>query len=224
MHRRHDPATSARRGRLTLGIAGLAAMVTYLDTTFLFVAFPDITNSFGDSSTLTLSWVLNAYTIIFAALLVPAGKLADRLVHRRTFLVGSTTFTFESMGCSLAPNVEWLIVVRVFRGTGAAILIPASLALVMAAFPREKLPQVVAIWGAIGALSAALGPSLGALIVDTLDWRWAFFLNLPIGVVTLTMELRIKKPVNHSSHELIWLRERATFKTLPSLGKCNSAT
>ncbi len=179
-----------RRGRLTLGIAGLAAMVTYLDATILFVAFPDITNSFGSSPASTLSWVLNGYTIIFAALLVPAGKLADRLGHRRAFLVGSTTFTIASMGCGLASNVEWLIVARVLQGTGAAILVPASLALVMAAFPREKLPQVVAIWGAIGALSAALGPSLGALIVDTLGWRWAFFLNLPIGVVTLAAGFR----------------------------------
>jgi MFS family permease len=89
--------------------------------------------------------VLNAYTIIFAALLVPAGKLADRLGHRRAFLAGSTTFIFASMGCGLAPNVEWLIVVRVLQATGAAILTQASLALVMAAFPREKLPQVVAI-------------------------------------------------------------------------------
>jgi EmrB/QacA subfamily drug resistance transporter len=181
----------ARLSRLTLGIAGLAAMVTYLDTTILFVAFPDITNSFGSSPASTLSWVLNAYTIIFAALLVPAGKLADRLGHRRAFLVGSATFSMASMGCGLAPNVEWLIVARVLQGAGAAILVPASLALVMAAFPREKMPQVVAIWGAIGALSAALGPSLGSLVVDTLGWRWAFFLNLPIGLVTLVAGGRI---------------------------------
>ena len=181
---------NARRGRLTLGIAGLAALVTYLDTTILFVAFPDIADSFGESPASTLSWVLNAYTIAFAALLVPAGKLADRLGHRLAFLVGSATFTVASMACGLAPNVESLIVARVLQGTGAAILVPASLALVMAAFPREKLPQVVAIWGAIGALSAALGPSLGGLVVDVLGWRWAFFLNLPIGLVTLAVGAR----------------------------------
>ena len=181
----------ARLGRLTLAVTGLAAMVTYLDTTILFVAFPDITYSFGNSPASTLSWVLNAYTIIFAALLVPAGKLGDRLGHRRAFLVGSAIFTIASIGCGLAPNVEWLIVARILQGSGAAILVPASLALVMAAFPRERLPQVVAIWGAIGALSAALGPSLGSLVVDTLGWRWAFFLNLPIGLVTLVAGGRI---------------------------------
>lgn len=185
-----EDRSDVRHGRLTLAIAGLAAMVTYLDTTILFVAFPDITNDFGDSPAATLSWVLNGYTIIFAALLVPAGKLADRLGHRRAFLVGSAIFTVASLGCGLAPNVELLIGVRVLQGIGAAILIPASLALVMAAFPREKIPQVVAIWGAIGAMSAALGPSLGALVVDTFGWRWAFFLNLPVGIVTLVAGAR----------------------------------
>ncbi|MGI9598135.1 MAG: DHA2 family efflux MFS transporter permease subunit [Acidimicrobiales bacterium] len=192
-----DPRSSAPaagfdegRSRLTLAIAALAALATYLDTTILFVAFPDITDTFGESSASTLSWVLNGYTITFAALLVPAGKLADRLGHRRAFLTGSAIFPAASMACGLAPTVALLIAARVVQGIGAAILIPASLALVMAAFPRQRLPQVVAIWGAIGAFSAALGPSLGALIVDTLGWRWAFFLNLPIGLVTLAAGAR----------------------------------
>ncbi|MFT7647012.1 MAG: EmrB/QacA subfamily drug resistance transporter [Candidatus Poriferisodalaceae bacterium] len=182
--------TVAKGGGLTLGVAGLAALATYLDTTILFVAFADISRTFGESSTSTLSWVLNAYTIAFAALLVPAGKLADRLGHRLAFLVGSATFTIASMGCGLAPNAAVLIVFRIFQGAGSAILIPASLALVMAAFPREKLPQVIAIWGAIGALSAALGPSLGALIIDAFGWRWAFYLNLPVGIVTIAAGLK----------------------------------
>ncbi len=179
------PTFDHRHGRLTLAIAALAALATYLDTTILFVAFPDISSSFGSSGPSTLSWVLNAYTIAFAALLVPAGKIADRLGHLKAFLVGSTTFTVASMACGLAPNVGLLIVARTSQGVGAAILVPSSLALVIAAFPREKLPQVVAIWGAIGAMSAAIGPSLGGLIVDSLGWRWAFFINLPVGVVTV---------------------------------------
>jgi EmrB/QacA subfamily drug resistance transporter len=185
-----EAGTANRGGGLTLGIAGLAALVIYLDTTILFVAFPDISRTFGESSTSTLSWVLNAYTITFAALLVPAGKFADRLGHRMAFLVGSATFTIASMGCGFAPSAGVLIGFRIFQGAGSAILIPASLALVMAAFPREKLPQVIAIWGAIGALSAALGPSLGALIIDAFGWRWAFYLNLPVGIVTITAGLK----------------------------------
>jgi len=130
--------------RLTLAIAGLAAMATYLDTTILFVAFPGITASFDESSTSTLSWVLNGYTIAFAALLVPAGKLADRLGQRLAFLVGSAVFTVASLACGLAPSATFLIAARIFQGVGAAVLVPASLALVMAAFSRDKLPQVIA--------------------------------------------------------------------------------
>ena len=194
MTQQQEPATAegfdARHGHLTLSIAALAALATYLDTTILFVAFPDITKSFGDSSTSTLSWVLNAYTIVFAALLVPAGKLADRLGHRLAFLVGSALFTTASVACGLAPSVALLIGARIVQGAGAAILVPASLALVMAAFPREQLPHVVAIWGAIGAMSAALGPSLGALIIDSFGWRWAFYINLPVGIVSILAGVR----------------------------------
>jgi len=100
-----------RAGRLTLAIAALAAMATYLDTTILFVAFPDITQTFGDSSTSTLSWVLNGYTITFAALLVPAGKLGDRLGHRRAFLTGSALFTAASMAVGWASAQTAIVIV-----------------------------------------------------------------------------------------------------------------
>lgn len=179
------------RAGATLVVAALAALATYLDTTILYVAFPDITATFDQASPSTLSWVLNGYTITFAALLVPAGKLADRLGHRRVFLSGSAVFTVASMACALAPTVGLLVAARVVQGAGAAILVPASLALVIAAFPHDRLPQVVAIWGAVGAFSAALGPSLGALIVEGLGWRWTFHLNLPIGVVTLAAGSRL---------------------------------
>ena len=134
-----------------------------------------------------LSWVLNAYTITFAALLIPAGKLADRVGPKRALLVGALIFTAASMACGLSPSIEILIFARIIQGLGAAVLVPSSLALVLAAYPREKLPQVVAIWGAMGAFSAALGPSVGGVIVNGLGWRWIFFMNLPIGVVTLSL-------------------------------------
>lgn len=174
-----------RHAWLTLAIAALATLATFLDTTVLYVAFPDISATFAGAGASELSWVLNAYTIVFAALLVPAGKLADRLGHRLAFLVGSALFTVASMACGLAPNVELLIAFRIVQAVGAAVLIPSSLALVMRAFPRERIPQAVAIWGAAGAVAGALGPTLGAGIVETLSWRWAFYLNLPIGLFTV---------------------------------------
>ncbi len=189
----HSAAThaAAAHSRSTLTIASLATLATFLDTTILFVAFPDISQTFDGNSASELSWVLNAYTIVFAAMLIPAGKLADRLGHRRIFLLGSTVFTVASMACGLAPTAEVLIAFRILQAAGAAALIPASLALVMRAFPRDRLPQAVAIWGAAGAVAGALGPTLGAAIVEGLGWRWAFFINLPVGIYTIVAGHRV---------------------------------
>lgn len=171
--------------RRTLTIASLATLATFLDTTVLFVAFPDVSATFDGTSASELSWVLNAYTIVFAALLVPAGKLADRVGHRRVFLIGSTVFTVASMACGLAPTAELLIAFRIVQAAGAAALIPSSLALVMHAFSRDQLPRAVAVWGVAGAVAGALGPTVGAAVVEGLGWRWAFFINLPVGVYTV---------------------------------------
>ena len=171
--------------RRTLTIASLATLATFLDTTVLYVAFPDISATFAETSASELSWVLNAYTIVFAALLIPAGKVADRIGHRRVFLAGSALFTSASMICGLAPTAEILILFRILQAVGAAALIPASLALVMNAFAHDQLPRAVAIWGVAGAVAGALGPTLGAAIVEGLGWRWAFFINLPVGLYTV---------------------------------------
>ena len=171
--------------RRTLTIASLATLATFLDTTVLYVAFPDITATFSDASAAQLSWVLNAYTIVFAALLIPAGQIADRVGHRRVFLIGSALFTAASMACGLAPTVDVLIVFRVLQAAGAAALIPSSLALVMHAFAHDQLPRAVAIWGAAGAAAGALGPTLGAALIEGFGWRSAFFLNLPVGLYTI---------------------------------------
>lgn len=182
---RTDAPAADANARRTLVIASLATLATFLDTTILYVAFPDIGRTFGSASAADLSWVLNAYTIVFAAVLIPAGKFADRFGHRRAFLAGSAVFTMASMACGAAPTVEMLVVFRLVQAVGAATLIPSSLALVMHAFPRHQLPRAVAIWGAAGAVAGALGPTLGAAIVEAAGWRWAFYINLPVGVFTL---------------------------------------
>ncbi|MCU1370555.1 MAG: putative drug resistance transporter [Ilumatobacteraceae bacterium] len=185
-----SPAPS-RHAQRTLAVAGMAVLITFLDTTVLFVAFPDITASFADASASSLSWVLNGYTIAFAALLVPAGKLADRLGHKRVFLWGIGLFTLGSAACAAAPSVGVLNGFRVIQAVGAAAVIPASLALVMRAFPRDRLPVAVAVWGAMGAAAGAVGPTLGALIVDSVGWRWVFLINVPIGIAIVAVGLRI---------------------------------
>ena len=185
------PTEISREARLTLAVASLAVLAVFLDTTVLFVAFPDIVATFDSVAPAQLSWVLNAYTIVFAALLVPAGKFADRLGHKRTFLFGSTLFTVASMACGLAPSPGVLIAFRIVQAIGAATLIPSSLALLLRAFPPAKIPFAVAIWGASGAVAGALGPTLGAVLVEAASWRWVFFVNLPIGLFTVFAGRRI---------------------------------
>lgn len=178
------PGAPAARPGLVVGLSSLAVLAVFLDTTVLFVAFPDLAADFADVSPTDLSWVLNAYTIVFAALLVPAGRLVDRLGRKRMFLLGLVTFTVASVVCAVAPNVPLLIVARAAQAAGGSLLIPGSLALVLAAVPRERLPVAVAVWGAAGAFAGAVGPTLGAAIVELGGWRWVFVVNLPIGVAT----------------------------------------
>ncbi len=179
--------TANRNPWVVLTSTSLAVFAVFLDTTILFVAFPSITADFSSVGPSGLSWVLNAYTIVFAALLIPGGRLADRVGRRRTFLVAVVIFTMASMSCGLAPNAALLIVTRVVQAVGAAALVPSSLALVLQTFPRERIPVAVAIWGAIGAVAGAAGPTLGALVVENLSWRWVFFINLPVGVISFTL-------------------------------------
>ncbi|MBL9037844.1 MAG: DHA2 family efflux MFS transporter permease subunit [Archangium sp.] len=174
-----------------LGTTSLAVFAVFLDTTVLFVAFAAIGADFPQVSPAGMSWVLNAYTIVFAATLIPAGRLADRIGRRRTFLGAVVLFTAASVLCGFAPSVEALIIARVLQAVGAAALVPASLALVLQTFPREKVPVAVAIWSAIGAVAGAFGPTLGALAVQHLSWRWAFYLNLPVGLLSFALGQRL---------------------------------
>jgi EmrB/QacA subfamily drug resistance transporter len=176
---------------VVLAATSLSVFAVFLDTTILFVAFPDLVRSFPDVGRSDLSWVLNAYTIVFAAALVPAGRLADRVGRRRCFLVAVVVFTVASAACGVAPNPAVLVAARAAQALGAATMIPSSLALVLQTFPRPRVPVAVGIWGAVGATAGAIGPSLGAFIVDGAGWRWAFYLNLPVGIVALVLGLRV---------------------------------
>jgi len=170
----------------TLRWTSAAVFMVLLDGTVLFVAFPSIRRSFPSVSTSDLSWILNAYTVVYAALLAPAGRLADRLGRRRVFLQGVGTFALGSFACFLAPNPLFVIAGRMIQAVGGAMITPSSLALILNAFPRPKWPVAVSIWAAVGALAAAVGPSLGAAIVQFGGWRWAFLINLPIGILVWT--------------------------------------
>ncbi|MDI1480368.1 MFS transporter [Polyangium sp. y55x31] len=166
-------------------IASVAAFLVSLDTTMLFSAFDALRHSFGHTTAAELSWVLNAYTVVYAAMLIPAGGLADTHGRKRVFLIGVALFLAASAACGLASSVSLLVAARVAQAVGAALLTPASLSIVIAAFPSERRAIVVSLWGAVGGVAAAVGPSLGSFITDVAGWPWAFYINLPLGALAL---------------------------------------
>ncbi|PTL56509.1 MDR family MFS transporter/patatin-like phospholipase family protein [Paraconexibacter algicola] len=184
----HARAT-ASAGRV-LVVSSLGATLAFVDATVVNVAFPDIARDLGGRDLATVSWVLNAYNIVFAAFLVTAGRVADLLGRRRLFSAGIVLFTGASVLCALAPGLGWLIAARVLQALGAAIVVPASLALVVHAYPAEERAHGVALWSAIAALAAGLGPTIGGLLVELSGWRLVFLVNLPIGALALVLARR----------------------------------
>ncbi|MBD8530135.1 MULTISPECIES: MFS transporter [unclassified Massilia] len=169
----------------TFWIACIAVFLVSIDSTVLFAAFGALQAAFPAATPADLSWVLNAYTVVYATMLIPAGGLADAHGRKRVFLFGVTLFLAASAACGMADSVAWLIVARVLQALGAALLTPASLSIILDAFPKEKRAVAVSLWGAVGGLAAAIGPSLGTTIVEHLGWPWAFYINLPLGAVSL---------------------------------------
>jgi EmrB/QacA subfamily drug resistance transporter len=166
-------------------IASAGAYLAFLDTTIVNTAFPDIARSFADSDRAALSWILDAYFIVIAALLVPLGAVADRVGRKRAFLWSVAGFVLTSAAAAAAPTLEVLVAARVLQGVAAAAMAPTSLALVLDAFPLERRATGVGLWGAAAALAAASGPPLGGLLVDVADWRWIFLVNLPLGAAVV---------------------------------------
>lgn len=179
------PAAATASPWRAFWIASSAVFLVSLDATMLFAAFDALRQSFTGSSTATLSWVLNAYTVVYAAMLIPAGGLADAHGRKRVFRLGLAVFIAASVACGLAPSVEGLIAARVVQAVGAALLTPASMSIVMAAFPVERRALVISLWGAVGGLAAAVGPSLGSWVTADFGWPWAFYINVPVGLWAL---------------------------------------
>jgi EmrB/QacA subfamily drug resistance transporter len=166
-----------------LAVASLGVFMAFVDATIVNIAFPSIERSFPRSSLSGLSWVLNAYNIVFAAVMIGAGRIADLIGRRRVFRVGLVIFTVASGACALAPSPAVLILFRIVQAAGAAVLVPCSLGLVLQAFPEERRGHAVAMWTATAALAAGVGPSLGGVLVSAANWRLAFVANLPIGAL-----------------------------------------
>ena len=181
---------SKKRVALIVGVLSLAAFMSSLDLFIVNLAFPYISRDFHGSSLDSLSWVLNGYSILFAAVLVPAGRWADRVGRRRMFVAGLVVFTLGSVLSGLAPGVSLLIAARLVQAVGAGMMVPASLSLLLAAVPGHARAQAIGTWSAIGALGAALGPVIGGFLVE-LSWRWVFWINIPVGVVTVILAFKV---------------------------------
>lgn len=174
-----------------LAVTAAAVFMSFLDVTIVNIAFPQLQAEFADDSLATLSWVLNGYNVVFAALLVPAGRIADLLGRRRVFLWSLAGFALASALCAAAPSGEALIAARVLQAAAGAALVPTALALLLPAFPLEQRATATAIFAASGAVAAATGPSLGGVLVDLAGWRWVFLVNLPIAAAVLVAGRRL---------------------------------
>jgi EmrB/QacA subfamily drug resistance transporter len=193
---------SVARRRLVFAVLGTAVFMTNLDLWIVNVALNAIGNDLPGSTLSGLSWVLNAYAVTLAALLIVAGRTGDRIGPRRLFFVGIAVFTVASLGCAAAPNLGLLIAARVAQAAGAALQIPTSLALLLATVPPDRRHHATRLWAAVGALAAAAGPVLGGLLVQA-SWRWVFVVNLPIGIAALIIGRRVLPPaVPHSQQPI----------------------
>jgi EmrB/QacA subfamily drug resistance transporter len=187
----------SRRGRVA-AIVSVGVFVASLDLFIVNIAFPDLQRDFHGTSLATLSWILNAYAIVFAALLVPAGRWADRAGRKRAFLGGLALFTLASAACAAAPSVGALVAARVVQATGAAVLMPASLGLLLPEFPPERRGLALGLWAAVGGTAAAAGPVVGGLLVE-LSWRWVFVVNVPVGIIAIVAGARVLREVRDSA-------------------------
>ena len=176
-----------RRHWLTLAATATGVLMVVMDSTIVNVALPVIREDLGflDVSVEELQWVVNAYALSFAVLLLSAGKLADLYGRKRLFIIGLLVFVGASVACGAANEINVLIAFRALQGVGAALIMPTTLSIIQATFPMSKLGMAIGAWSAIVGVGTAIGPLLGGILAEEVDWRWVFYINVPIGLATL---------------------------------------
>jgi EmrB/QacA subfamily drug resistance transporter len=184
----------------TLAAVAFGLFMIMLDNTVVNVALPSIERDLHVSIS-SLEWVVTAYALTFAALLITGGKLGDLFGRRRIFILGIAIFTLSSLACGLAPTSGFLIGARAVQGVGAALMNPASLSIITATFPPRERGQAIGIWAGVSAMALAIGPLVGGLIVDNINWNWIFFINVPVGVLGIVVSQLVIKESRDSSHE-----------------------
>jgi EmrB/QacA subfamily drug resistance transporter len=184
----------------TLAAVAFGLFMIMLDNTIVNVALPSIQRSLHMSIS-SLEWIVTAYALTFAALLITGGKLGDLYGRRKMFIAGLVVFTLASLACGLAPNAGILIGARAVQGVGAALMNPATLSIITATFPPKERGQAIGIWAGVSALALAIGPLLGGLIVDNINWHWIFYVNVPVGVAGIVVSRWVIAESRDTSHE-----------------------
>jgi EmrB/QacA subfamily drug resistance transporter len=180
----------------------LGFFMTLLDLTIVNVAIPDMRRSLHASLAQT-GWVLNAYIIVLAVLMITAGRLGDLRGKKNLFIIGVTLFTLASAACGISQTAAGLIAARSVQGLGAALLLPQTMAVIIATFPAQRRGTALGIWGGVAGLAAVAGPTIGGMLVTWLDWRWIFFVNVPIGAITVTLAVIVLPEIRSEHKQLL---------------------
>ena len=183
-------AETGRRRWAVLAVVSAAQFLTILDLWVVNIALPALQHDFAPATLSDVSWILDVYAIVLAALLLPAGRAADSIGRRECFLAGLVVFGVASLGCAVAPDLPALIACRALQAAGAAVLMPTSLGLALSVFPSHQRGTAVGVWAGVGAVAAGSGPVLGGLLVES-SWRWIFLINVPIILATLAAGVAI---------------------------------
>jgi EmrB/QacA subfamily drug resistance transporter len=184
----------------TLGAVAIGLFMIMLDNTVVNVALPSIRDDLGISVS-ELEWVVNAYALTFGVLLLSGGKLADLLGRRAIFIAGLVVFTVSSLACGLAEGPGPLIAARTAQGVGAAMMNPATLSIITATFPPRQRGTAIGIWAGVSALALAIGPLVGGVLTQQINWSWIFYINIPVGIAGLVAARLFIDESKDTSHE-----------------------
>src|SRR5215467_717928 len=166
----------------------LGSSMAFIDGTVVNVALPALQSALNATIS-EVQWVVEAYALLLAALLLTGGALGDLYGRRKVFAAGVAIFSAASAWCGLAPDIRQLILARSFQGIGGALLVPGSLALISANFSQERRGRAIGTWSGFTAMTAAIGPVLGGWLIERGSWRWVFFINLPLGLIVLVLTM-----------------------------------
>src|SRR5579884_2718105 len=192
--------TDENRKWWTLAAVSVGLFMIMLDNTIVNVALPSIQSDLGMSLE-SLEWIVAGYALTFAAFMLTGGKLADYIGRRTVFMAGLVVFTGASLACGLASTGGFLIGARVVQGLGGALMNPATLSIITATFAPRERGRAIGIWAGVSAMALAIGPLIGGLIVDNLNWNWIFFVNVPVGVVGLVVSRLVIRESRDTSRE-----------------------